>query len=378
MKLDSLLVTGDAFFLRRHAGLVQALRDEGLAIETLAVGEPSAAARLARATALARFGLDYVRTPKLPIRVKLDLRAMQRAFHKDPAAFAAKSRAVHGRIAARDARPDLVLHVFGLSSPGGDGANEIPYAHYLDYTRALARRNDATEVPDAFAGSAGRWVELERRAYEGAARLFTTSDLVRRSLIADYGIGPEKIGVVGAGANFESAPHTAYGTGRVLFNASDFARKGGELVLAAWPLIRRAYPRATLVTVGRRLPRTLEGLDDRGRVTHAELAQLLSETDLVLAPALSDPFPGFVIEAMAAGVPAVVADRDAMPEIVTDGIDGVVLNELTPAHLAAVTIDVLRNRDRIERLAAAAVDTVRERLNWQRVSGRMVKSLREL
>ncbi len=376
MKLDCLLVTGDSSFLRRHARLLDALAGCGPRVETLAVDERSLGERLEFALAQAAFVARYLAAARLSPATRFDARAMRRAFNKSRSTFALKSRQISARIAARTSRPDLVLHIFGLCSPC-DGPADVPYAHYLDYTRALARRNDRSEVPDAFAKDASGWIELERRAYQGALRLFTMSQLVRRSLIDDYGISPDRIEVVGAGVNFESARDgKTFGSKRLLFNASEFTRKGGDLVLAAWPLILRAEPAAKLVTVGSQLPRRLVGVDDRGRVSPAELSALFRDTDVVLAPALADPFPGFVIEAMNAGVPALVSERDAMPEIVTDGVDGVVLKAQTPERLATEVLALLRDPARLARISDAGRETVRSRLNWDRVANAMIESLR--
>ena len=267
--------------------------------------------------------------------------------------------------------------MFGLSSPS-HARDDIPFAHYLDYTYALGLRGEATSRHRRSARESQRFLAVERRSYERASAIFAMSRVVRDSLVDDYGISPDKVIVAGAGSNIAVATEIAklHGSRRLLFNASDFTRKGGELVFETFRLLRASDPTIRLVTVGAPLPSGVagrDGVDARGAVTPGEMRELYATTDLLLAPAVNDPFPGVPIEAMALGTPAVVRDRDGMPEIVTDGHDGVVIRdeEATPERLAAIVRALLDDEPRLLRLSDAARTTVAERLNWDVVAAKM-------
>ena len=73
----------------------------------------------------------------------------------------------------------------------------MPYAHYLDYTYALALRTNPDEVPAFDRRERESWLACERASYARATRLFPMSELVRRSLVDDYGADPAKIVVAG-------------------------------------------------------------------------------------------------------------------------------------------------------------------------------------
>ncbi len=373
--------TGDAQFLRRHERLLDAVAKLGFDVRPVDVRERDAGALLRYGSAAGAYALRAAFSPgPMDRRERTSARELKAAFDRSPDAFALKSREFAEALGRSAVRPQAIVHVFGLSSPQpADGG--IPFAHYLDYTYALALRGDMPVQPGSD-GERRRFLALERQSYERATAIFTMSRLVRDSLVDDYGIPPEKIVVAGAGSNVAVAPDArkTYGSRRILFNASEFARKGGNLVFAAFDRLHASDPSATLVTVGAPLPPAYVrrgGVEERGRVTLDEMRELYATSDLVLAPSLRDPFPGVVIEAMAHGTPAIVRDRDGMPEIVTDGIDGVVLREsdATAESVARLVRELLDDNARLQRLSEAARATVATRLNWESVAQHMLPFL---
>lgn len=362
------LVSGDAFFLERHRLLLEALR---------------AYARVTTLSAPARSGRDVLPLARFVARTlssghlhAFDLvrpRRLLRAYRKSAESFTSRSRALERNVLALRTRPDAVLHIFGLSTPFPTRRG-IPYAHLIDYTYALALRNNPAEIPIRDEREVARWMTLERAAYAGAVRLYAMSRVVRDSLIVDYGVSPERIRVVGAGSNLDGDANLVekrFGSGMLLFNASDFERKGGDLVLDAFGRMRAAHPTLRLVTVGRSLPRGIAipaGVQDRGAVPRSEMTSLFANADLVLAPARCDPFPGFVVEASAFGTPSIVSDRDGMPEIVRDGETGIVLHRPTAESIASAASALLLDGARLARYSDGCRRVVAERLNWKAVA----------
>ncbi len=83
-----------------------------------------------------------------------------------------------------------------------------------------------------------RWYEREAIAYRSARHVFAFSGATRDSLVEDYDVDPERVTVVGAGANGGLPPVTGATSlpdrPNVLFIGNDFARKGGWDLLAAF------------------------------------------------------------------------------------------------------------------------------------------------
>lgn len=80
---------------------------------------------------------------------------------------------------------------------------------------------------------------LYRAVYRNATFLFPRTEFLRRLLIEDYGCDPQRVVVVGYGANFTapSLEDRRYGSQTALFVGIDFTRKGGPLLLQ----IHRTY-----------------------------------------------------------------------------------------------------------------------------------------
>jgi glycogen(starch) synthase len=382
-RVTQLLFTGDRLFLSRHRLLLDAIERRGYAVASLAQDERSIGARARYAVAAAAFAARAVALPSPLSRAeRTNLRALKVAFDRSPHAFARTSRDLATAIDRRADRPNGIVHVFGLSSPD-ENVRQIPYAHYLDYTYALASR--AGILQGVTAHDRERFMQRERRAYEGARRIFTMSRLVRESVVTDYGIPEERVDVVGAGPNLslDTEIPKSFERRRLLFNASEFERKGGPLALAAFAIVRATDPRASLVVVGGIVPEAYaraDGVEQYGRVSADRMRELYATSSVLLAPATNDPFPGAVIEAMAHGTPAIVRDRDGMPEIVRNDHDGIVLSDADarPDGLARTIVALFDDAARERRLSENARATIAERLNWNVVAEKMEPFFRSL
>lgn len=96
----------------------------------------------------------------------------------------------------------------------------------------------------------------------------------------------------------------------------------------------------------------------------AELAQL---TVAVHASTLPEPFGQVVVEAMAAGVPVVASAAGGPAEVVTDGVDGLLVPPGDAGALAAAIGRLLADRDLRHALGAAGVRTA-QRFRPERIA----------
>jgi len=363
-----LLVVGNPFFLARHRPLTLALGRRLASVKEAAIEEDSRAreaAYLARAFVTARLW-----PPTLEA-----LRAARGRFRKEPATFARISRRA-ARTIAKSPDRDLVLQYFAMSSPAVE-ASPSAYAIYTDLTMAQARRSWPAWAPFDSERRYAAWTALESRTYRDAVRVFTFSEATRRSVIADYGTDPARVVTVGAAGNYDeaSAGERPYGNRTLIFNGSEFERKGGDRALAAFRLVRARFPDARLTIVAN--PRIADepGVLVAGRLGRAELFALFDATDVVLAPTRFDGFPGFVLEAMSRGVVAVLSDAEPMNEIVTDGCDGYVVSPPTPERLAERIVALFENEPLLREIGTAGRERVTRDWNWDAVAARMLDSL---
>lgn len=111
-----------------------------------------------------------------------------------------------------------------------------------------------------------------------------------------------------------------------------------------------------------------------GALDRNSVAAALAAADMVVVPSVVDRagnvdgLPNVLLEAMAAGR-AVIASRVAgIPDVVTDGVDGILVPPGDAAALAAAMARLVGDPALRTRLGDAARATVRRRLSWERAA----------
>ncbi len=367
-KINTIVMTGDAGFIKRYRIFREALADRYASVTALPSGDTYSATLSGKAVK-AVYKIARTVDPKK----SLGLGDM----HKQKTAFLRKSRQTEEKIRHLSPQPDLAFHLFGMYAPFLHGSR-IPFTMTLDYTMALAAEQWPPWAP--FPNSAARdaWLTAEKDAYARAAHLFPWSEMVKRSLMQDYAVPAEKITVTGSSGQFR-APYDgpkSFGTRRIIFNGSEWERKGGDLLLTAFQQVRRSLPDAVLVVVGAPSAITQPGVLCPGYISSpAEMQTLFLDSDLLVAPARCEPYGGFLVEGMNYGVPCLVSNHGGMPEIVDHGVNGLVLEETTPDTLAEAIVSLLGDPARLERFSVSAREKVRTTLNWDRIADKIFGAL---
>jgi phosphatidyl-myo-inositol dimannoside synthase len=132
-------------------------------------------------------------------------------------------------------------------------------------------------------------------------------------------------------------------------------KKGAAFVLDALVHVRRSRP-ACLLVIGEIRAREQSQLallgsqrpEDAARVIvtghlsqPAEVARHLRLVDVYLQPSLWDGLPNALLEAMACARCVLASDAGGMPEVITSGVDGFVLERHLLNHLGAAALEVL-------------------------------------
>jgi len=116
-----------------------------------------------------------------------------------------------------------------------------------------------------------------------------------------------------------------------------------------------------------------EGVDDRvtfaGHVGHAALPGLLRSADLLVSTSPAEPTGMAVLEAMACGLPVVACAADgALPDILLDGVTGLILPPGRPHVLADRLRRLLGHQMLLSGMSDAAADRARARFAWPRIA----------
>lgn len=151
------------------------------------------------------------------------------------------------------------------------------------------------------------------------------------------------------------------------------AEKRVEVVLDAFPRIREATgPGTALVFVGdgpagpRLRKRAGEGVHFTGFLRGVELAEAYAAADLFVFASDTETFGNVVLEAIASGLPVVVADRGGVRESAIPGRTGVRVAPNDAAAFARACIDLLRDPQRRRALARGAREVARSR-SWDAI-----------
>jgi glycosyltransferase involved in cell wall biosynthesis len=253
---------------------------------------------------------------------------------------------------------DLVLQIGCVFEKAWDDP-EIAYCTYHDTNVLLSVRGWPRGVPFASDEERDAYVALERASLARVTRVMTYSEWARRSFIDDYGLSPERVVKVGSSLKLREipeAPH-AFDGKTVLFVGRELGVKGASILLEAMAEVRRRVPGARLLFRGPRPegpPSLLEGVEILPPITDRAVMRRLYERVSVLAhPAIYDPYPSVILEAMAMGIPCVASDVGAIGEQIADGTTGLLFPRGDAGALADRLVTLLSDRSLMARMGEA-------------------------
>jgi phosphatidylinositol alpha-mannosyltransferase len=145
--------------------------------------------------------------------------------------------------------------------------------------------------------------------------------------------------------------------GRLVFLGRDDPRKGLDILLQAWPLVRTTVDGAELRVVGTARPRGPEGVVFLGRLEEEAKLRELGEAQVLCAPNLGGESFGLVVaEGMASGCAVVASDLPAFRHVAGEAARLTPVGDVTA--LAEALVVVLADRSEADRLAQAGREQV--------------------
>ena len=292
------------------------------------------------------------------------------------AALTMRARSAVARVRLRTPRLDGVIQVgtnFSLA-PG------MPFVTLEDMTLRQAR-----SVHPVFsrmsAGEVAAWEGRRSGIYERARACATASHWAADSLMADYGISPARVAVVGLGANHDLAGQPrerVWETPRFLFVGIDWERKGGPLLLRAFSRLREERPDASLDVVGGHPPLDVPGVSCHGLLSSESvrdrelMARLFAHATCFAMPSQVEPFGIVHIEAATAGIPSIGTSVGGPRDVI--GADGGFVVEPGDEDALLGAMRELCDPQRARQMGDAARERARL-YTWPKVADRLLGAL---
>jgi glycosyltransferase involved in cell wall biosynthesis len=219
------------------------------------------------------------------------------------------------------------------------------------------------------------FLAIERWLAPRTTRLIAVSDSVKAEILR-FGIGtPERVAVVPLGLELDRFVGCAVREGELRAQLGldpdtpligIVARlapiKAHDVFLAAASVVAQEMPQSRFVVVGDGECRsTLENLTRRlGLVEHVtflgwrpDLERIYADLDLVVLTSRNEGSPVSVIEAMAAAKPVVATRVGGVPDLVENGVSGLLVEPGDAAALAHSMLALLADPDRAHRMGRA-------------------------
>lgn len=223
-------------------------------------------------------------------------------------------------------------------------------------------------------------VQRQQVLFEQCAGLFAMSRHAADEFLRLSGMPSEKVHVVHAGVNtiVQSKENTTSPVDApfLLFAGRDFRRKGGDIVLQAFPLLRRQHPELKLVIAGPRqwewgdIP---EGVIYLGDIARTQLQGYFRHAKAYVMPSRYEAYGIAFAEALCFGLPVIARNAFAMKEIVEHGRNGYLMEQDSDSaeELAQLINKALANSD-MQRYVQEHREEYQRYYSWQRVAEDML------
>lgn len=161
----------------------------------------------------------------------------------------------------------------------------------------------------------------------------------------------------------------------VVFTGTVTRGKGIVTLFNAWPMVKQRFPKAELHLYGKDGSAPGERMNDflidcvpkdlhdsvkfHGHVPRSELIRSLKAARVAVFPSFVEAFAMAPLESMACGCPTIYSKRGSGPEVIKDGIDGLLVDPGDASELAESIIAVMNNDDLAKRLSEQGRERVK-------------------
>lgn len=211
-------------------------------------------------------------------------------------------------------------------------------------------------------------VEGLRQTFQTAAAVHCVSEAIKSEAMK-YGLAPEKARVIRPAVDpdfFQPVARSHSNNDFTIISVGNLVwPKGYEYALQAIRMLvdQKIFVSYHIIGDGPERQRVLYTIDDlslhdqvhlHGSLSPAEVRSQLQQADVFLLASLSEGISNAALEAMACGLPVVTTDCGGMPEAVTDGVEGFVVQVRDSSAMAMALARLASNTSLRQSLGGAA------------------------
>ena len=221
-------------------------------------------------------------------------------------------------------------------------------------------------------------------------RIITGSNDSARSVAEAFRLAPDHVAIIYDGVDTETfRPNSAAREpGSILYvGNSDDRNKGARYLVEALALLRHR-PELKLTVVDRPIARVVPelseelGISDRvtitGRLSREELVEQYNRAQIFVSPSLYEGFGLPAAEAMACGAPVLATTAGAFPEVIEDGVSGLLVPPGDAGALADGIERILGDAELQRRLGEEGRRRIVDHFSWRETAVRTMALYEEV
>ncbi|APC42778.1 hypothetical protein A7L45_18680 [Clostridium estertheticum subsp. estertheticum] len=223
---------------------------------------------------------------------------------------------------------------------------------------------------------------IQNAMLNNAKCVFTMGKWLEENLINYSGLPKEKVCSVGGGINLDiDRIHPEVKTNnKILFVGRDFYRKGGDLVIEAFHILKEKYlTNAELYIAGvdPNLINAEKNVIILGDLSPNQLSDYFNKCDIFCMPSRFEAYGLVFIEALVYGLPCIGRNCFEMKEFIQNGETGYLIEDDDKEILASRMYELLNN-DNIKSNVIKRREEYINKYSWESVSERITKKIFEI
>ena len=231
---------------------------------------------------------------------------------------------------------------------------------------------------------------MEMKLIKRAEKITTVSNSVAEELCA-YGLKKKDVEIIGNGVD-ETIFYPKNDSSKdpyILYSGRLDYRKGLFDLIDCSLIVCKKYPDISFYIIGKGL--LLNKLKNKvkelgltknfhflGFVSKEKLIQLYQQATVYVLPSHYEGLPTVLLEAMACGCPVIATAVSGNLDVITHGIDGILVPPKKPEEIAKSIIKLLNDNDNRKKLGINARKTIAKRFTWKKITNKYIENYESL